>query len=93
MPSYIIQKEHDNEDKMGKEGIAFNASFTNVSETIEESHLDSKLIICPAPLDGPIDWGLVGKGIALSMGQGTFKLYPKCHIRNCLCYIQSMHLK
>ena len=87
MPSFVIQKEHDNEDKMGKEGIAFNASSTNVSETIEESHLDSKLIICPAPLDGPIDWGLVGKGIALSMGQGTFKLYPKYHIRNCLRYI------
>ena len=58
---------------MGKEGIAFNGSSTNLSDTIEGSHLDSKHIICPAPLDGQIDWGLVGKGIALSMGQGTFK--------------------
>ena len=50
--------------------MASNETLTNSSGLMTESPLDKKNIICPVPLEGPIDWGLVGKGIALSMGQG-----------------------
>ena len=60
--------------------IASNETFTNTSGLMTDDPLDTRHIICPAPLEGPIDWGLVGKGIALSMGQGIRDFVLNCII-------------
>ena len=45
----------------------------NMSDSMQGAFNYSNKIICPIPLENEesaIDWTLVGKGIALSMGQG-----------------------
>ena len=50
----------------------------SVSQILSNSTLEEGLIhvpICPVPSENKeIDWFLVGKGIALSMGQGMLRL-------------------
>ena len=75
---YAILKDY------GNEAVNVNVSSTMWVNLTEEGALDNKQIFCPSPLDGPIDWGLVGKGIALSMGQGISKIYPKIYFQNYL---------
>ena len=43
----------------------------NMSDSMQGAFNYSNKIICPIPIENDgIDWTLVGKGIALSMGQG-----------------------
>ena len=50
-----------------------NVQHENISDVSQVAFNNSNKVICPIPIedDGPaIDWSMVAKGIALSMGQG-----------------------
>ena len=67
----MFLKDQGEKETVGEEDTSSNLTFSNASELVVEGSLDTKHIICPSPINGAIDWGLVGKGIALSMGQGS----------------------
>ena len=67
----LFLKDQGEKETVGEEDTSSNLTFSNASELVVEGSLDTKHIICPSPINGAIDWGLVGKGIALSMGQGS----------------------